>query len=514
MSKGYLETKRYTIRTISPIHIQGNDASKDYGQSFVRWPKDPDFIYIVDLTKLQNYLYKHHGGLDALYKFADWIEKNAKATGIITFLKEDINFNFNNVPLISKGKVYAGSGKKFIRNAMNKAYIPGSSIKGAIKTAVLWKIMQNMYEKNKDKFKNNLIAFIDKQTEKFNKSREKNKFKETFFEDVVKDIFQNHLLRSKKITPKQADNLREYINKPFSDFFRSIKVKDSNEIPSQFIKKKSWNILSIKSNIPYLKLPKPQTDKDFFFDAYNSSSINFEISLDNEILENFDKTTKKSSLGEFQIPFDSLDKLMNIVFEFSDSIWNELKSFYNPYYIKNPQTTLQVGDHAIGIIDEYKDKRGFGFIKSESGQKLFFHISNVKEESKGDLKEGSKVRFKVIRGKKENDLAASNVEIDNAIKLSQSNNQLNINNLIDFYKNQKTSQMMKLGWGTGLLGTTIAILLKNDSELKKILIHIRDDVISYDKKKHDKLVPKSTRVVCNDKGEPEFPLGWISLEER
>jgi CspA family cold shock protein len=54
---------------------------------------------------------------------------------------------------------------------------------------------------------------------------------------------------------------------------------------------------------------------------------------------------------------------------------------------------------AEGTIKRLTDK-GFGFIKTDSGPDLFFHMSNVEGVQFQDLKEGQKVSFTEGRGPK------------------------------------------------------------------------------------------------------------------
>ena len=54
---------------------------------------------------------------------------------------------------------------------------------------------------------------------------------------------------------------------------------------------------------------------------------------------------------------------------------------------------------AEGTIKKLTDK-GFGFIDTQSGQDMFFHMSNVEGVSFDDLREGQRVSFTVGQGPK------------------------------------------------------------------------------------------------------------------
>lgn len=58
-----------------------------------------------------------------------------------------------------------------------------------------------------------------------------------------------------------------------------------------------------------------------------------------------------------------------------------------------------------GIIKKFIDDKGFGFIRTESDTEMFFHISNVKDQS--SIAEGVKVKFDI--GENEKGAYAKNI---------------------------------------------------------------------------------------------------------
>lgn len=49
-----------------------------------------------------------------------------------------------------------------------------------------------------------------------------------------------------------------------------------------------------------------------------------------------------------------------------------------------------------GTVKFFNEAKGFGFIKDESGQEVFVHVSGLKEE----IRENDEVTFEVEQGKK------------------------------------------------------------------------------------------------------------------
>jgi cold shock protein len=62
---------------------------------------------------------------------------------------------------------------------------------------------------------------------------------------------------------------------------------------------------------------------------------------------------------------------------------------------------------AQGTVKWFDPNRGYGFIKPETGEDLFVHISALHESSGGSLQEGQAVEFDVEQGQK--GLQATNV---------------------------------------------------------------------------------------------------------
>jgi CspA family cold shock protein len=64
---------------------------------------------------------------------------------------------------------------------------------------------------------------------------------------------------------------------------------------------------------------------------------------------------------------------------------------------------------ADGIVKWFNDSKGFGFIEQESGSDVFVHHSGINSTGFKSLKEGDRVTFDVVDGKK--GPAAENVTV-------------------------------------------------------------------------------------------------------
>lgn len=171
----------YTIETLSPIHI-GSGITLNKHTDY--------FIENNNLYKIKPETVLRHLGSSRIDAWVDAINAN---TSILPLLKRDSAFNLANADeiLALKGKK-TEQIKEHIRNNYNRnPIIPGSSLKGALRTALIYKSFQNF------KFTNSY----------------RNKF--AFSKDVA------HY--EKKIV---ADNPNARLN-PNNDIFKYLQVSDT-----------------------------------------------------------------------------------------------------------------------------------------------------------------------------------------------------------------------------------------------------------------------------------------------
>ncbi|MBI5124572.1 MAG: cold shock domain-containing protein [Candidatus Omnitrophica bacterium] len=55
---------------------------------------------------------------------------------------------------------------------------------------------------------------------------------------------------------------------------------------------------------------------------------------------------------------------------------------------------------AQGTVKWFNDKKGYGFIVSDTGKDVFVHHSVIEGEGYKSLKEGDKVQFEIVKGPK------------------------------------------------------------------------------------------------------------------
>lgn len=209
MKYGHLERLELTLRTLSPVFIgSGEKLSK---KEYILDSKK-GMIYFPDLSCFVNYL-KQHSLLSAYEKFLLQSGQN----DLHRFLRDN-QVPDNDYPAFISYAIPAGEAIKepefrevftFIKDAEGQPYIPGSSLKGAIRTAMAAQILKTA---DKEKMKRSIQQADDSPDPRRYLSRE--------ISNIEKDLFY----RLDISDPQNKANLsRQAVN----DLMRGIQISDS-----------------------------------------------------------------------------------------------------------------------------------------------------------------------------------------------------------------------------------------------------------------------------------------------
>jgi CRISPR-associated protein Csm5 len=360
----------------------------------------------------------------------DYIKAIENRQSIVRLLENAFGENWqkskdpNNQPifpkLFSSWKWPEGQVKNLrpmIRNGMGQFYIPGSSIKGAIRTAIAYHLL-----KHADKYQvpqQHRVSAIEQKLRQTLGGGGLSTFHRNSLDDNLfeKSLFSNFDLSYKgKVIQAEIG--------PNTDFMRAIQVTDSqplveHKVPNKQGKELLYNIPVVAEVVVSSHYPNGEAKfrASIYTEMVFKLRTEFTLSLNPEMLSWF------SHQEGMQLPFRNLDDILKICQEFAQDQWK-----FEHNYWKNIKTNL-----------------------------------NEKEQN---------LDFSEIR---------------------------------DTYEAEKCPHSLRLGWGSGMRGTTVNLLFPDD-----LVADIRD---ACGLKAPGFNAPKSRRTVISHKGEIKYVPGWVKFQE-
>ena len=516
--KDNVESAIIELETISPIHIRGKDV--DYGEGMVvlNRPKDKlagNYAYLVDNDVLCDWLYNEAPESNKMEYIDAYVNyfKNVRPDkqSLMRFLKDNkLIKKLENIPedtrwyKIFKGRTFQQKKNGFIQNGKGKYYIPGSSIKGCFKTAVLYSILKRERDHKPNIFKKRyklICNSIEKIIYKKKKDKEMKHCADPFLEKIFSDIIP---LKWEKHKPKKH-NL---------DFFRCVHITDANIESEQNSESKSkidffdtqpdvWEIKRFMGNLSAVKGREQRKIHEDDIDKFKLSEgeklgelIFAKKGRHNKIVR---CTKLESNKNRTKKPKKKVQQQTNQP-QMETIGWTTLGTNNGMEIMPKPKSrsntkmltqTIQCFDGKtffrvtidMGILNE---------IFPDDNDKPFKNIDDlldITKEFAGDL------------WKEEQGFFTHDISNANSTFISQIN---------DFYK-ETESPTMRIGWGTGLLGMTILLLFDKDSENGKM--SIRKMVRNLTQNRNEQIAPKSRRFILDSKGILLSPLGWCKLKK-
>lgn len=303
--------------------------------------------------------------------------------------------------------------RPMIRNGFGHHYIPGSSIKGAIRTAIAYHLLKHADKYHVPKFSR--VSEIESQLrQSMGELRRKAKFADDRL--FMDELFANYGLtyQGREVRARQGPN---------TDIMRAIHVSDSEPLIEKKIQREGRR--PVFKNLPVVtevlvssRFPdyRAKYRASIYAEMVFNVRTQFTISIDHEMLTWF-----KHKRG-MQLPFQSVDDLLKICRDFAQEQWDFEHDYWAP-------------------------------VKSNPNA------------------QGKKLDFSYIK---------------------------------DLYAPEDCPHTLRLGWGSGFRGTTVNLLLPDETARE-----IRD---TCGLKAPGFEAPKSRRTIINSKGEIRYAPGWIKLE--
>lgn len=271
------------IKTLTPVHIgTGKELSST------------DFYnnYRISFDKLCDYIYEKEGD-----KFLDYLndENNLNSLTITKLISE---FKLNPNEVIKNCGIYRlntslTKNTREIFKTNNQLTIPGSSLKGAIRTALLYKVL-----KNKPEFVHQYLERIDL---KINRAEAKN------FDRIMKTMDEDLIVEAFHYGVKNNDGKVSYRDQQF-DLLKLLYVSDSSGVTLD----NNCDVNEIK--VYALKKDKPHLGFSIFAECISPfTEFEFEIKFDVAFVKQLAKdfTNPKSKVGK-EVFIDADKKLKNL----------------------------------------------------------------------------------------------------------------------------------------------------------------------------------------------------------
>ncbi|MEA5620636.1 type III-A CRISPR-associated RAMP protein Csm5 [Cronbergia sp. UHCC 0137] len=411
----FYETRK--IQLTSPILHIGSSVSRLNPFEYVQTAKK---VYLPNQEALAKGLLKKGGSF--LNDYIQAIENNQNITRLLEqafgnewWKAKDTNENpiFPENAISQKLAERVTDLRPMIRNGMGYLFIPGSSIKGAMKTAIMYHLL-----KYPDKYKipqTSRISEVEKQL-KQRLGELSSRRNQTFADDKLMDsLFSEFsLIYQGKTFTGTSQN---------TDILRCLKISDSESLIKTEITAKTGQPIPI--NFPVVaevivssRFPdyKAKYKASLYVEMVRNVKTQFTITLDKEMLSWF-----KHKQG-MKLPFNNIDELLQICQEFAQEQWDYEHDYWSAIE-NNPNA---------------------------SGRNLDF------------------------------------------------------SNIGDFYEPEKCPYAIRLGWGSGMTGTTVGLCF--DDELRAEL----RDICGIKAPGFE--APKSRRTVMNPNGEIKFVPGWVKFK--
>jgi len=310
------------LKTLSPLHIGGKERTIYLSEYAIFNGR----CYVINEDRLSEKLYE----LGKLNTFLNDLKQLGKRFKIEMFLKrenllkEGFLEDVSNYSSECRVRVYPGL-KPFIRNAFSQPYIPGSSIKGALRTSIMYIILKRVDDSVR---KHILNDFVEKRLEKYKRDprgqksygRFREKFKKTFAQTLDEDIFQKFTLRSSQ---KRYD--------AHSDISRYLKVSDSVSISKDSLIVDEIKIYSARSN------ESPKKWSIFAECVPPNTNFEFDLMVDKGILNDFAKMNRQTQFGmSFAELSAILSNPLKAAQEMSTDLFQEEQEFFSQeLHLKN-----------------------------------------------------------------------------------------------------------------------------------------------------------------------------------
>jgi len=469
-----IEKFKIKLETVSPVFI-GTDKTP-FISGLAKDGGSGEWAYYVDLDKFRKEAFANLGltktfelarQISALYSSAR--EEQRTLSQILADRKLEIKGEAGN-PIMAK--YHVGTRGGFVKNGVGKAYLPASSVKGALRTAVFFwfsSSMLDVVERELVSLKEDVLRTRDEREREFILRRASKK--------LVNKSFQGFTYRDIFSSPSRAYP----DNRDFLDLFRIVVVTDSDGLQP----KSSKGVATEESRL-FGKLVEYRRGSGGYIRGRDGRTYRFFIA-------DFEAKGRDVSLKD-EVSFVVEDAPAEKIARKVRVETPEKAEFYSP----NPLVK-----RAVKVVSLEQNEP---IIKGDLGNfELFWGVAEmeigidrIKFDAMGYEPPFSDAKGLVELAKKFYQRVWEH-EKSFAQKFYARHAQLK--RIAEFYEQEPAD--MRIGWGSGLIATTV-LSLATDTWRRGLL-----DVIT-PHRRPNQLAPKSKKIAWVPEG-PWAPLGWVKL---
>jgi len=286
-----METRVLELEIITPVHVgshEGKFSSYDYAVS-------GNNLYVIHQGKLADFLARR----GKVEEFTRVVEKQGNRFDIGDFLMR-LRVTEEELEGISRYRIAADerSGirelQPHIRDASGRDYLPGSSIKGAMRTACIYAFLKTMKEDRPEEFRK---AIKDIAQNVLSGSRGRRSQSKNLFDGLNEQYLQEFDL------PRFLNRDKKPRHGPNTDVLRCLRVTDAYPVKSE--------VAAVNARVldkgPDRKL---QEESPLYIEAVTSGTYRFEMTWDEWLAERFlEKNRQRVDAGGLLYPHGLTDVL-------------------------------------------------------------------------------------------------------------------------------------------------------------------------------------------------------------
>ena len=302
------------LRTLSPIHIGGREQRL----SPLEYVVSDGRCFIMNEDRLSKDLLKR-GKLDS---FLEQVRREGRHFDLKVFLRRN---GLLQSDFLSSNSSYSSRCpadlrrdlRPFIRDGFSRPYIPGSAIKGVIRTSLLYVILDRLDDSTRKQL---LDDFVEARLREFKKDPRgqrgfrwfQERFKQWFAQRLDQGIFQKFEIRAKQT---RYD--------PHSDILRVIKVSDSTSVGKEEATVEEIKIFSVAAR------ESPKRWSIYAECIPEHTEFRFELKVDQGILSDFAKMNRDTKFGlSFSALSEIISNPLEAVRRMTEDLYNHERAFF------------------------------------------------------------------------------------------------------------------------------------------------------------------------------------------